>query len=330
MRPNWKRILTDAHVPFGKSGPDHITVQCPLCGGSDPSQHMAISTLGRGWRCFRNPARHSGRSYVYLLSRLIRCTEETARSILGLEERILPSEDTFSQTWREQLGVSTGPVVRPKTIKLPSEVKPVIATSRFAAPFTEYLQDRGYNRAEADWTIGNYHLHYARTGDYAWRLVIPIYDARGKLMTWTGRSIKPDAKIRYKTLPSQEAVKPPGDLLLGLPLLWEAPKTRCLVVCEGPFDAITVSALGWRSGVWGTCLFGVNVSEAQAELLEELSSRFERLRLLVDPDAALRVLGLRGRLPNRLKVSRLLPGLKDPGDLAKCEQGVEFVESLAA
>lgn len=310
------------------SGPDNVVIHCPFCGASDPSQHMAVSLLGRGWRCLRNPVQHRGRSYVYLLARLLGSTER-ARELLGVDAPPLPSEDDFAETWRKQLGVQTSQAPRPKTLRLPSEVKPWAFPSKFQGLFWRYLEGRGYTTRQIDWVAQTYDFHFATTGDYAWRIVVPVKDTLGKLMTWTARSIKTNAKVRYKTLPSQEAVKPPGDLLLGLSLLWRATKTRSLIICEGPFDAMTVSVLGHEAGVWGTCLFGVNVSEAQTELLEQLSSRFERVRLLVDPDASLRVLSLRDRLPRQCRVTHLLPGVKDPGDLTKIDGGLDFVQALA-
>jgi hypothetical protein len=263
---------------------------------------------------------------------LLRCTKEHAQDLTGETATPLPSADTFAADWRKKLGIHTENA-RPASfrLKLPSEFKVLTTRSRFAGVFWDYLHKRGFSSSQAHWAVESYSLHYAITGSYAYRIIIPIYNAEGKLMTWSGRSVRANSEIRYKTLPTDEAVEPPGNLLLGMQLLWKVKVARCLVVCEGPFDAIAVSVLGHSVGVWGTCLFGLNVSEAQSDLLADLERRFENMRLMLDPDALLRVLALRERLPRRCKSTRLPSGLKDPGELvSKGSVGLSFVRALAS
>ena len=330
---DWKRFLSSQHIACQDAGKHNITTGCPWCGSTDAEHHyLAISTRGRGWRCFRN-RQHRGRSNVRLMMALLKCTKEHAEELVGEVAPPLPTPETFAIDWRKKLGVSTeGARPTQFRLKLPSEFKPLWQTnSRFADVFWGYLYERGYSEDQAVWVVGTYKLHYAISGPYAYRIIIPVFDSTGKLMTWSGRSIRPDAEIRYKTLATDEACAPPGNLLLGLEFLWKVQNPRCLVVCEGPFDAIAVSVLGARNGVYGTCLFGLNVSEAQADLLADLERRFERMRLMLDPDALLRVLSLRERLPRRCKSAAMLTGLKDPGELIKKGSvGSSFVRALAS
>src|SRR5690606_26285475 len=124
-------------------------------------------------------------------------------------------------------------------------------------------------------------------------VIFPIRDFRGVLQTWTGRSIKRDAMPRYKTLtlrfdpeyPDKPlALAPVNDLLLGLPMLARAPSPKALILCEGPFDAVRISAFGHHQGIYATSLFGLNVSVSQVGLLRELSGRIPTLWLLLDSD----------------------------------------------
>jgi hypothetical protein len=324
---DWKRLLTGQGIPFQDAGPHNINTACPFCGAVDVSGHyLAISLRGRGWRCFRNPRQHRGRSYVRLLTALLRCTQEHARELLGETATPLPEPDHFAEQWRSQLGLSVPS--RLTTLEFPAEFTSMASPSRFGLAFWYYLYNRGFSTAQADWAVASYNLHYATTGQYTYRLIIPVYSAQGKLMTWTGRSIRRDTPIRYLSLGTDDALAPPGDLLLGLPLLWKATSTRCLVICEGPFDAIAVTVLGHQHGIWGTCLFGVNVSEAQANLLAELERRFDQMTLLVDPDARLRTLSLRERLPQRCGVSHLPFDLKDPGELLQKGYNVDELQII--
>lgn len=331
---DWKRLLASQSIEYQDAGPYNITTRCPWCGSVDVQGHyLAISTRGRGYRCFRNPRQHVGRSYFRLAMAVLRCTEERARELTGEEGAAgLPDKDEFAEQWRAQLGVVAHQIDhRPIKLMLPREFHSLLNNhSSVAGVFWKYLASRGFNPEQASWAAGAYCFQYAVVGRYAYRLIVPVHNARNELMTWTGRSINPSEGIRYLSLGTEEAVVPPANLLLGLPLLWRVSSTRCLVVCEGPFDAIAVSVLGHRAGIWGTCLFGVNVSEAQAELLADLSRRFEHMCLLVDPDAQLRTLGLRDRLPRMCRIKSLLRGLKDPGELLQHSRGQEFVQNLAA
>ncbi len=325
---DWKRSLTSRGVPFHTSGRHELVVHCPFCGEADQSQHLSISTRGRGWRCLRNPTQHHGSQYTHLLAKLFNCTAEYARALLGEEAVALPDEDTFSESWRRQLGIDTVST-KPKFLKLPESARPLATrTGPIAKKFWKYLGDRGYTLEQSRWIADVYNLHYAVSGHWAYRMIIPIYDTRDVLMTWTGRSILPHEKVRYKTLSGEHALAPPSNLLLGLPMLNSVYNPRCLVVTEGPFDAIAISALGHRAGVYGTCLFGVQVSEAQSLLLDQFAERFSRIRLLVDPDARMRVLGLRDRLPKSCVVTDLLEGVKDPAELVLTPAGCSWIQSL--
>ena len=333
MKIDWSRLLSQHGIEYTAQRENYY-LSCPFCGTSDQGQHLAISLLGRGWRCFRNPTQHRGRSYVRLVSALLRCSDAHAKELLGEDAPIaLPAPDEFSSQWRKQLGLAKTQTTATVTkLSFPREFKPLSTSkSPFAGIFWQYVQRRGYTYEQARWAASAYGMHYATTGSYAYRLILPIYDSAGKLMTWTGRSTKADAQVRYMSLAASESLTAPGNLLLGLPLLWKAEPAACLVICEGPFDAVAISTLGHRYGVWGACLFGVNVSEAQADLLDALERRFPRMRLLIDPDANLKVLNLRQRLPTRCKSTPLMSGLKDPGELVSAgAAGVEFVKSLAA
>jgi hypothetical protein len=200
-----------------------------------------------------------------------------------------------------------------------------------------YLRDRGYTDAELQRAIELYDLHYTTRGRYRYRIIIPVYSSDSKLQTWTARSILPDAKLRYDTLSTRPndrgdpvGVMADKQTLLGLPLLWTCDNPRVLVLCEGPFDAIRVTILGERHGVYGTCLFGLNISGEQVSLLEALTARFERLVLLLDPEAALDRMRISGQLVG-LPVSwgRLPDGAEDPGALS-FRQGQQLINQLAA
>lgn len=332
---DWPRFLTAHNIEFRREGADNVAVRCPFCGEADQSKNMAISTKGRGWHCWR-AVPHAGKNNARLIQAMLRCSWEEAQTYSGKEPAPSANDADLGDVVRATLGTQEE-VVRPRNLELPKEFKVLNQKSVFARPFWNYIEDRDFVADEVQWLINAYDLRYVLDGYWHGRIIIPITDASGKLMTWTGRSIQADAKLRYQTLPvnpskyfDEVALAPPGDLLLGLSLLWACPNPQVLVLCEGPFDALKISAVGRSSGVYGTCLFGLRLSEPQAYLLEQLATRFPKVRLLLDEDAELRTFGVVQRLASvRCKLARLPAGVKDPGALP-FEAAVKLVEQLRA
>jgi hypothetical protein len=209
--------------------------------------------------------------------------------------------------------------VGPRRLALPRGVRPLDASPR-AGPFWAYLQQRGLRPSEARWVAEHFDLHYATTGPWAWRLVFPVRDRRGELLTWTARAVGASTDLRYKQPKKDEVLREAPRTLLGLDRLWSAPNPRVLVVVEGPMDAVRISVSGAPLGVWGTCLFGLAVSDEQCVLLEELSDHFPRLALLLDPGAeAMRLRVVRRLMPLPVALPSLPPDVADPGELTAAQ-----------
>lgn len=317
---DWPRLLAARGVPYVTRGPNtaknHLSVKCPFCGDADPSQHLGISLKGEGWGCLRN-SQHRGRSRARLISALLHCSMEEAHRIAGTDQASPTAVDEdFGAEVAALLGM--GEPTKPKSpLTLLPEFKR-LGTGLRDAPFLDYLWRRGYNRSQIEWISDAYKLHRTVRGEFRYRLIIPVYSREGVLQTWTGRTIAEDESVRYKSLSKEKSVDVPSNLLLGLPLLWKCTNPHVLVLCEGPFDALRISALGREYGIYGTCLFGLNVSERQALLLDQLSQKFQRIILLLDPDADWAVLRIRDLLqPLRLVVGTLPTGVKDPGELSQ-------------
>lgn len=332
-RFDWPAFLQQNSIEFVTSGPntarDHISIKCVFCGSDDPSQHLGISLRGKGWGCLRNSA-HRGKSPAYLVQRLLGCSMEEARRITGSEETAAPTRDEFAASFaalQESAGIKTE---APRTkLTLLKEFKPLLNGSPFATHFMAYLMERGYRGPQIRWLAENYKLHYVTQGLYRQRIIVPVFDRYGAVLTWTARTILPDTQPRYRTLrmephpdfPNEPlALLPANNTVLGLPVLWGAENPRVLVVVEGPFDALKVTAFGHALGVYATCLFGLNVYPSQVEELAGLMRRFERCYLLVDEDAELQRLRLLGSLRGvHCQVLRMPPGSDDPGALPGAE-----------
>lgn len=314
---DWKRFLDSHGIEYVTTGPnaskDHLNVKCPFCGSSDPTQHMGISLRGKGWSCWRSVS-HRGRSRQKLIQALLGCSSEEAyRLSHDGGPPALPSDEDLALDMRSKLSVEDEiHIVR--ELELPAEFKPMSSDSVLAKQFRRYLEDdRGYRSRAVKWLCSNYNLQYAVRGRYAYRVITPIYDRYRNLLTWVGRTIL-DAEPRYLA-PRDVTVRcNVKQTLLGLPLLCSCPNPRALLVCEGPFDAMWISVHGKSLGVYGTCLFGLSLSDSQAVLLEELRTRFDYVGMLLDSAADTQAF----RLANdgmSLPVVRLRAGVKDPATL---------------
>jgi len=317
MALDWRRFLSQHGIEYTTTGPNasrgRVNVKCPFCGPADPSEHMGISVSGRGWSCWRNMM-HRGRSNERLIQALLRCSYEEAVRLSTDAGASAPLPDgNVSQLVRGMLEPEEhDPIVR--ELQFPIEFKPM-RPGLMVQRFFDYLKRRGYRGPMAEAVVSLYELHYATRGPQAYRLIIPVRDRYGDLMTWTGRSVLPDEELRYLTLKRDLAVVDTRDLLLGLPMLWRAPNPGTLVICEGPFDAMWVTVWGRALGVYGTCLFGLNMSDAQAALIAELGQLFNRTVLLLDGGAAFQSFRM-AQNGLGLGVVRLPPTVKDPAVLS--------------
>jgi hypothetical protein len=327
---NWKIFFEQRRIDYVTSGPNtkkgNLSIKCPFCGEDDPSQHLGIEPKTGAWGCLRNAA-HRGRSPVRLLQQLLRCSVEEARRLVGVKERLTPTIDVLEESFKALAGASTGEALRPcGPLKLLPEFKFLLDGGVLARPFVEYMHQRGFRDAQLSWLAKAYELHYATKGLYAYRIIIPIYDRYGVLLSWTARSIRADAQPRYRTLRvSADDAGPVAKLaanatILGLPILWRANNPRVLVLCEGPFDALKITAFGQALGVYATALFGLNIYPTQVDLIQQLAGHFGKVYLLLDQGAEFQRL----RLFDTLRSVEVIPlevpfGRKDPGELTGSE-----------
>ncbi|MEO6340745.1 MAG: DNA primase [Caulobacteraceae bacterium] len=152
------------------------------------------------------------------------------------------------------------------------------------------------------------------------RIIFPIEDARGRLVSFGGRAMDPEAKAKYLNGP-ETSLFHKGSTLYGLPearkLLHLGGEGASLVIVEGYMDAIACQ----RAGIAAAAPLGTALTEEQMELVWRLHPE---PTLAMDADAA----GLRAaaRVMDRalplLKPGRsfrfaLISGGKDPDDVLR-------------
>lgn len=323
-RLDWFAFLRQHNIPYTITGPNaspgRVNIRCPFCGDADPSEHLGVSLRGNGYSCWRNQG-HRGRDQIRLVAKLLNYSYDDAKALVGgaMGLSTLPSDSEMLEDLRVKLGGPTYEKRSAVKLRMPKEFRSLDTDSRFAYQFLDYLQDRGYNGTQLDWLVDTYDLHYALRrsevyGDFAYRVIIPIRDRWGELLTWTGRSILPDEELRYKSLRKDLQVCAPKETLLGLPLLWGCTNPKVLLIVEGPFDAFWLTAFGHTFGVYATCLFGLSLQPAQVSLLLDMRSRFQKQVLLLDDDARIQSFRM-STMGVPLLVEKLPSGTKDPATM---------------
>jgi hypothetical protein len=311
---DWKAILNHSRVEFIETGANvnkgWIAVRCPFCGVSDTSQHMTIALNGKGWKCWRNPT-HRGRDPVRLLSGLLHMGPDQVRALLGPEFVTLPDDLAASvrAKYASRRVDDLGPVKQPElreVLSLPEEFK-WLDSGPAAKRYVEYLENRGFLRSNIFRFSERYRLRFAVAGPFFGRIIFPLYDGPS-LIGWTGRSIYPSEKLRYKSHGSLQQ------------LLWydelRQSKAKVIVLCEGPFDALKVRELGRCYGIVATCFFTSAPTEGQIDRLYTLLPRFKERLLILDREATQASLQVAKSLTQLdIKVRWLPAGVKDPGEL---------------
>jgi DNA primase len=164
------------------------------------------------------------------------------------------------------------------------------------------------------------------------RIIFPIADARGRIVSFGGRALDPEARAKYLNGPESPLFHK-GRVLYGLPearkLLHAGGESAPLVVVEGYMDVIACQ----RAGVAAVASMGTALSAEQMEALWRLHSE---PTLCFDGDRAGRAAAFRaidGALPI-LKAPRsfkfaLALGAKDPDDVLR-EHGAAALKTRLA
>ena len=149
-------------------------------------------------------------------------------------------------------------------LELPKEFKSFINNKDIIAKhaFT-YLKKRDITKQD----ILKYNIGYCNSGQYAKMIIIPSYDANGKLNYFTARSFEKDPYTKYRNPETSRDIIP-----FELFINWDLP----IILCEGPFDAMAIK----RNAV---PLFGKNI---QSSLMKKLvESKVQKIYIALDNDA---------------------------------------------
>jgi DNA primase len=160
--------------------------------------------------------------------------------------------------------------VKHSLLELPKEFKTFTQNSDIAARHAvSYLKKRNVSKAD----ILKYNIGYCDSGQYSKMIVIPSYDATGRLNYFTARSFEKDPYVKYRNPEVSRDI-----IAFELFVNWDLP----IILCEGPFDALAIK----RNVI---PLFGKNIQPSLMKKLVE--SKVQKIYIALDNDAIKQALG---------------------------------------
>ena len=332
MTFNWVPFLEDHNISYVTEGSNvarnHVNIRCPICGDSDPSEHMGLSLTTAYWGCWRNK-RHRGRQPQQLIMRLLNCSFENADDIVA-GTRELSSFSQLAEKFKMALAPSQQETEPRAALEFPREHR-LLRSVGLGRHYVRYMVNRrGFSLDDIPLLRKQYRLRYCAHGRDKGRIIFPIYFG-GALVCWTGRTISHHAKVRYLSLSDKDSDAPRPRALMSIKdLIWNYDTLRrsrpnILVLTEGPFDALKVDFYGQEYGVRATCLFGVGITERQKEIVYEIGRRAACVVVLPDVGAMANAMAIQSELISlRPRILSLPKHVEDPGALTRHQVRVLF------
>jgi DNA primase len=222
---------------------------CPFCHHHKPKLEVNFTENSEGinqWACWS-------------------CGKK-GKSIKSLFKQVQVDASYFQELSKLVKNVSLNDIgeVKQVILELPKEYKSFINNKDIIArhAFT-YLKKRDITKQD----ILKYNIGYCNSGQYAKMIVIPSYDANGKLNYFTARSFEKDPYTKYRNPETSRDIIP-----FELFVNWDLP----IILCEGPFDAMAIK----RNAI---PLFGKNIQPSLMKKLVE--SKVQKIYIALDNDA---------------------------------------------
>ena len=242
------KLLHDLGIPHdtkGKSTGNWLQVHCPFC--DDPSEHGGFYRYALRYHCWRCPG---GTAF------------EALQALCGRPQREIV---TALKDCGGDAAVPDSHLQYASSIKLPG---------RELMPYhRNYLLRRGL---DPDMLVRRYGILGTNPfdkfegKDYGNRIIIPIYDLDGRLVSFQGRDVTGRYDVeRYKVCPLDKSLMHYKDIVYGGNLA----KGRRVVVVEGVVDA-------WKLGPGAVATFGTGCKKTQLMCL----TRWPEVVFFFDPE----------------------------------------------
>lgn len=284
---NLRKLCLDKGIAYLEEGHHHCHLgwaqtHCPFCARGKGGFHLGFNLEYGNFNCWR-----CGKHSVWdVVSSLIN-TKNKSKIYQTIQQYQI--KGLKKQTKKRA-------ATRKRNINYPPETKTLSAQHK------KYLRGRGFNPIELEtlWELlGTKHL----SGEWNWRIIIPIHNLEGQVVAFQGRAISPNVKPKYKMINKEEAAEEPSGLVYGLHKV----EGESIIITEGPADV-------WRVGPGAVALFGTDWTMGQANKLRKFNNRY----ILFDPEptAQKKAYELAEWLSAFPGQTEVISGFeKDPGDM---------------
>lgn len=238
MTADLRTLYEQNKVNFRSSGGSTsrgwLQTDCPYCGPGSGKFHLGASltkAVYNCWKCGRLP-------YLKTLHYVTGLGMRECYEFLQLipKQRHLEREEVFGK------------------LKIPKGIRHLTKSHR------NYLKSRGFDWKEiaAVWGVGSLGMEAMPLQH---RLYIPI-DLYNRQISWTTRSILPDAKLRYISAKPEQEAYPHKRSLYGIDYV-----THTVLVVEGPTDV-------WAVGPGAVGTFGTAYTDEQVARIARVPNRY--------------------------------------------------------
>jgi hypothetical protein len=229
---------------------NNYAYHCPFCHHAKPKLEVNLTENREGknpWHCWACDIRGTS---IYSLFKQIKVAPEKLQELSSL----VKTSKSISET-----RVVSSVVLPPEFIALSN----VDSSDLMARHALVYLKNRHVSKHD----ILKYNIGYCKEGDYKNMIIMPTFDANGKLNYFTARSFEKNPYIKYKN-PSASRDVIPNEHLIN----WNIP----IILCEGIFDAMAIK----RNAI---PLLGKNI---QTNLMKKIvTSLVDKIYIALDRDA---------------------------------------------
>ena len=184
---------------------------CPFCNHHKKKLQVNLET--QKWHCW---VCNAGGHKIGILLRKINAPKQIISEVL----KLLGDYKGVSKEKEEKTEYN---------VSLPQCYKPLWEKSEdpLYKNAIHYLKKRGIEGID----ILRYSIGYCSSNGYSNRIIIPSYDADGKLNYFIARDMFPNSKFKYKNPPMSK-----DTVCFEMFINWNEP----IVLCEGAFDAIAI------------------------------------------------------------------------------------------
>jgi len=248
---NLESFCRDHRIDYITEGHHHThqgwaQIHCVFCSSGTDGWHLGFSLEGGNFSCWRCGS-HSNWDVIGAII--------NTRNGAKIAE-VLDKYDTGRRAQRAKA------ITRKKKIKTPPGTGPIGRAHR------KYLETRNFDPDQLveEWGIqGTKYL----SGAWNWRIILPIHNKTGEVVSYTGRTIKHDTKPKYKMSDNVDMVEDPKGLLYGIDKI----PGDSIIVVEGPADV-------WGIGFGAVALLGIDWTTEQANQIRKYKNRY----IIFDPE----------------------------------------------